>query len=499
MSAIELTGISKHFGGVQALRDVDCVVEPGEVRGLVGENGSGKSTLVRVMAGVVVPDAGTVRAGGVELRHGDLGRRRATGIDVLGQDPEICPSFTVAENVFMGRWPAHAGVTDRDAMTRAAAEVIEREQLPLDARALVGALSQDAQHLVEVARVAAHGPSVVAFDETTASLTVDHVERILAFVGRLRERGAAVLFVSHRLPEIFAICDSVTVLRDGCLVGTEPVAALDEERLVRMMVGRELGAGYRRATAAHGDVRLHVRGLRTRPAGEPLDLDVRAGEVVGLAGLVGSGRSGVLEAIYGLRPRYGGEVACDGRSVPAGRPAAAIAAGMGLVPEDRRRQGLSMAQSVLDNATLLHPTKRGLLRRVSRRHGRATVRAMREQVALKAPVDEAPIRTLSGGNQQKVVLGRWLEDPPPVLLLDEPTRGIDVGAKREIYDLVDALARAGTAILLATSELPELLALADRVHVMREGRQVASFGDEADEHAVGMAMVGAGPSSPIPI
>jgi ABC-type sugar transport system ATPase subunit len=492
VTAVELTGVSKHFGGVQALRGVDCVVEPGEVRALMGENGSGKSTLIRVMAGIVVPDAGTVRADGVSLPHGDLSRRRASGIDVLGQDPEVCPSFTVAENVFMGRWPSRKGRTDRERMVRQTAEVVEREQLPLDPRAIVGSLSQDARHLVEVARVAVHQPRVVAFDETTASLTVDHVERMFAFIRRLRDRGTAVLFVSHRLPEVLALCDSVTVLRDGKLVATEEIAETDEDRIVRQMVGRELSRGYQREPTRLGPVQLRVSELRPYDASIPLDLEVHAGEVVGLAGLVESGRSSILESVFGLRGRASGTVECDGRPVPPDRPAAAIIAGMGLVPEDRRRQGLAMSQSVFDNTALLQPTKRGLLRLVSRRRVRAAIASLREQVGLKAPDDGAPVGTLSGGNQQKVVLGRWLEEPPRVLLLDEPTRGIDVGARREIYDLIDALAQNGTAILLATSELPELMALADRVLVMREGRCVARFGEEADEGRVGAAMVGAG-------
>jgi ABC-type sugar transport system ATPase subunit len=491
VSGVALEGVVKEFSGVRALAGVSLQVAPGEVRALLGENGSGKSTLIGVLAGEVAQDGGVVRVGGQELAPRDVPSRQRTGVGIVGQSPEVCLAMTVADNMYLAeRHRAGLRGLARRSTEVWAQALLDEWGIQLDARARVSELSQDQQHLVEVARVIAQDSRVVAFDETTASLTEDHVERLFAVIRRMRERGAAVLFVTHRLVEVFDVCDSVTVLRDGEHVETMPVGDVDTDLLVRLMVGRDIEDQFFRPPAAQGGPRLRVEGVLQTIRGEPYVLEVRAGEVLGLAGLVGSGRSHLVEAVYGLR-RRAGTVTCVDREVRAGSPAAAIAAGIGLVPEDRRRQGLAMHQSVRHNAGLLDPARRGLARLTSRARADRHVALMRERVRLKAPAASRAARTLSGGNQQKIVLGRLLELAPDVLLLDEPTRGIDVGAKREIYDLIHACAEAGAAVVLIASELPELLGLSDRIVALHSGRVAAEFPRGAGAVDVGHAITGA--------
>jgi rhamnose transport system ATP-binding protein len=489
--SLHIDGIAKHFSGVHALRDVSLGVAAGEVRALLGENGSGKSTLIRIIGGQVGQDAGTVRVGDMPLHPLDMASRQLAGIGIVGQSPEVCADMTVADNMFLSqrRRATLRGLASRTTATRAQ-QILDEWEIGLDARTRVGDLSQDRQHLVEVARVIAQQSRIVAFDETTASLTEDHVERLFTVVRRMRERGAAVLFVTHRLVEVFQVCDSVTVLRDGEHIETAPIDEVDTDRIVRAMVGRSIRDQFFRPPADQGAVVLTAAGVVSTKDDRPFDLSVHAGEVVGLAGLVGSGRSKMLESIYGLRRREG-SVVCCGRQVRRSDPASAMNAGIGLVPEDRREQGLALSQSVRQNAGLLNPARRGLAHLTSRAAVDEQVERMRHGVRLKAPNPRHPASTLSGGNQQKIVLGRLLETTPQVLLLDEPTRGIDVGAKREIYDLIHQLAEQGTAIVLVASEMPELLGLSDRIVALHSGRVVAEFTRGVDPIAVGRAITGA--------
>jgi ABC-type sugar transport system ATPase subunit len=484
---LELTGVSKAFGGVQALADVDLAVEGGEVRGLVGENGSGKTTLLRILAGELPADAGTVRVDGLELADADPTARLGSGVGVVFQEARVAPELTVAENMFLGRLPTRRGAIDWSDVNRRAQAVLDRAAFPLRASTRVRSISQDARHLTEVARVDARDCRVLAFDETTASLTADHVARIFDLIRRRREDGAAIVFISHRLNEVFAICDSITVLRDGRVTGTLAVADADEDRVIRMMVGRDLESQFFREGAQRGEPRLRVRGLTAGSIRSPVDVEVRAGEVLGIGGLVGSGRTTLLEAIYGLIPRSG-DVLVDDAIVSAGNPRAAMRAGIGFVPEDRRASGLAMEQSVRANATLVLTGSRSLLRPVSPEREQQVIQPLFDRLALKARNLRAPVRTLSGGNQQKIVLGRWLAQRPKVLLLDEPTRGIDVGTKRQIYDLIHAFAEEGMSVVLVSSELPELLGLCDRIVVFREGEVVAGFDRGVSEEALAAAM-----------
>jgi ABC-type sugar transport system ATPase subunit len=487
MALLELRNVSKRFGGVQALADALLSVEAGEVRGLVGENGSGKTTLLRILAGEVPPDEGEVRVNGELLPTLDANARLEAGVGVVFQEAHVCPELSVAENMMLGRLPTTRGRISWGRVTRSAQRILDDARLPLDARRRVRSISQDAQHLTEVARVLARDCQVIAFDETTASLTQDYVKIVFDIIRRRRREGGAIVFISHRLHEVFEICDSITVLRDGQVRGLLDASTATEDAVIRLMVGRDLERQFFRPPAELGDVRLSVREVSTHPLVGHISFDVRSGEVVGIGGLVGSGRSELLEALFGLRPRTG-TVEVSGRVVRPEHPREAIQAGIGFVPEDRRSQGLAVTQTVRMNATMVYYGKRPLFSLTSRAGEDAVLAELTQRLQLKAAGPSAPVRTLSGGNQQKVVLGRWLAGSPPVLLLDEPTRGIDVGTKREIYALLDVLAKEGAAIVLVSSELPELIGLCDRVLVLREGRLVGEFAHGATEEELAAAM-----------
>lgn len=486
---LEMEGVSKRFGGTVALDDVSLAVEPGQVVGLVGENGSGKSTLMNVLAGRVVPDTGTVRFGSDVLPPGDLRARVKANIGVVFQDPTVCPDLEVSENILLGRLPSRYGWFRWGRLREAAQVAVDASGLRLPVRARLRDLSQDEAHLADVVRLLARGTRVLVFDETTASLTADYVERLFATIEVAKQEGVACIFISHRLDEIFRICDRIVVLRDGHLVMDAPAEGTSEGEVIRHMVGRELSARAPRRAVAPGEAVLDVRDLQSGIVQEPLSFQVRAGRVVGIGGLVGSGRSTVLEAVYGLRSR-GGQVRVSDEPLPAHNVRRAVAAGVGFVPEDRRNHGLAMEMSILANATLVEAAGQPMFRLVSRRRDQQILASMRRELGLKAPSDGAPVRTLSGGNQQKIVLGRWLAQKPKVLLLDEPTRGIDVGAKAEIYGLIDELAANGVAILLVTSELEELTTLSDEIIVLREGRVSARLEGDVGGEVIATAMAG---------
>jgi ABC-type sugar transport system ATPase subunit len=489
VTRVRLRGVVKRFGGVVALRGVDLDVGAGEIVGLVGENGSGKSTLMRILAGDEVPDAGQVTVDGVDLPHGDLPARLEAGVGVVFQEANVCPDLEVAENLFLGACPTTAGLIRWSRVRAEAGVVLQQAGIPLRPTVRVRSLSQDDRHLTDVARLLARRPGVLVLDETTASLTEDYVRRLFRIVRSARERGTSVVFISHRLDEVFELCDRVAVLRDGEMVAVRDAAATDEAQVIRDMVGRALAGRTLRRPVDPGPVRLALEGVAAGRVTDPVHLEVRAGEVVGVAGLVGSGRSTLLEAVYGLRRRTG-TVAVDGRPLRPASPRASVAAGVGYVPEDRREHGLAMGMSVRANATFVESGRRAWRSRASRRRDQAVLDQLRGRLALKAPDGESPVRTLSGGNQQKVVLGRWLAGRSRVLLLDEPTRGIDVGAKAQIYDIVQSLTEDGTAVLLVSSELEELLAIADRVLVLREGRQRGWFPHGTPKEEVATAMAG---------
>jgi len=469
---LELRGVSKRFAGVQALRDIDLDLLPGEVHALVGENGAGKSTLVKILAGVHRPDTGVIRLRGHELvLHGPAGARDR-GIAVMHQQPNLFPDLSVAENVFAGRlpltWPNRV---DWRRTRAAAAELFGRLGVRLRVTAPVRGLSVADQQLVEVAKALSVDAQVLVMDEPTAALTTREVERLFATVRQLRDHGVAVLFVNHRLDEVFALCDRVTVLRDGQHVITAPAADLTQAETVRHMVGRRIESLFPKQPAEIGETALEVRGLTRAGAFRDVSFAVRRGEIVALAGLVGAGRSEVARALFGIDRADAGEVLVRGRRARLASPRDAMRAGLAYVPEDRHDQGLVLDFSVATNVSLpvLDRLSR-LLGTVDGRRERTLARDYSERLHLRSTGVDQAVAGLSGGNQQKVVIAKWLATGPAVLLLDEPTRGIDVGAKAEVHRIISELAAGGLAILLISSELPEVLGMADRVVVLHEGR-----------------------------
>jgi rhamnose transport system ATP-binding protein len=489
---VELRDVSKSYGAVRALRDGDVLLRAGEVRGLLGENGAGKSTLVKVLGGVVRRDGGKMLVDGGPVDFHSPHDARDAGIAVIYQEPTLFPDLSIAENVVMGYHPLGAFKRiDRRAMHAQVRGLLDRLGVRLDPDRPVRGLSIADQQIVEIAKALSFEARVLIMDEPTAALSGPEVERLFSVMRTLREQGAAVLFISHRLEEVFAICDTATVMRDGAVVHDGPIAAMTPDDLVRRMVGRELSALFPKQGVAVGGPLLSVHRLTREGVFFDISFEVRAGEIVALAGLVGAGRSEVARAIFGIDKPDAGHVEVAGRRLPPARPLAAMRAGIGFVPEDRRQQGLVMDLSIARNATM---TRTGSLSRMGLIRGAAENRLAREwatRLQLKFHRLDDPAGFLSGGNQQKVVLAKWLATEPKVLILDEPTRGIDVGTKAEVHRLMSELAGRGLAVLMISSELPEVLGMADRVLVMHEGRLTGELTRaEADEESVIRAATG---------
>ncbi|GIG59932.1 ABC transporter [Longispora fulva] len=491
-AGLRVDGVSKSFSGVPALRDVSLEFPAGQVTALMGENGAGKSTLIRIINGDHLPDAGTVRLDGKVLPLHSPADARAAGIRIIPQEPEIIPHVSVAENVYVGALPrgvAHR--LDRGALRRKIrADLAELGfDRILDPDMLGSRLSASQRQLVEILRALTTDARVIAFDEPTSSLSEHEVEALFALIGRLRERGLAVIYVSHRMREIFQLSDRIAVLRDGGVVGVRETWATDEGEIVKMMVGRDLSTLFAREHGGAGDTVLDVRDVTTDDVRD-ISLTVRAGEVVALAGLVGAGRSELARALAGDLPIRSGTVSVGGRQVRLRQPADAIAAGIGLAPEERKAQALFLHRSVRDNASLVVLDRLRWFRFVRRAAERSLVRLYTDRLRVRTRSLEQEVRTLSGGNQQKVVLARWLARRPRVLILDEPTRGIDVGAKAEIYQIIADLAKTGVALLVISSDLPEVLGLADRIVVMQGGRITGelTLGEATEEKILALAM-----------
>jgi ABC-type sugar transport system ATPase subunit len=488
--------LHKHYGGARALQGASMSLFPGEVHGLCGENGSGKSTLLKIVSAQVVADQGRVVLNGEETSFGDASQALAAGIATVTQERALVDDLSVVENIFLGpRKPrSRLGIDWRETRRRARA-LLDSLGCTIDLDAPVGRLRPDLQQMVEIARALSTDARVLVLDEPTSSLADEEVESLFDAVRALKGSGVATVFVSHRLREVFALCDRVTILRDGAVVGAGPIGEFDERRLVSLMLGRELDAlsfDERRPDQLEGAV-LRVRNLSVPGRVGGISLDVRPGEVVGLAGLVGAGCSDVLGALFGLEPLASGKVELDGRRVAMRGPARAMAAGFGLVPADRKAQGLVLDMTVRENLLMARDARRPRLARPSPAADRRAVAEAARAFHITAGADDAAASRLSGGNQQKVVLAKWFATEPRVLLLDEPTRGVDVGSKAEIYRLLEEAKERGLAILVSSSETAELLLLCDRVLVMARGRITASFDrDEADEAVIAHAAMGAG-------
>ena len=491
-SIVELSGIAKHFGGVQALRGVDFSLFPGEVHALVGENGAGKSTLVKILAGIYRQDAGIVKVGGevVELRS--PAQAQALGIAVVQQEPMLFPDLDVAENVFMGRHPRdNFGRVDWKRMHREVDQLLASLDVSLSSHAPVQGLSVAEQQLVEIAKALSLQARVLVLDEPTAALSGHEVEELFAIVKQLRERGVAILFVSHRLEEVFTIADRLTVFRDGTHIITAPVSEMTTEEIIKHMVGRELSNLFPKGEAEIGEVVLEVRHLTRPGVFADVSFQLRRGEILGFAGLVGAGRTEVARVLFGIDRAESGETWLKGRQVRIRSPQQAMDYGIAYVPEDRHQHGLIMDFSIAANVTLTILSQVSRLGLVNPRRERKIAGEYSSQLHVHSAGMEQLVNALSGGNQQKVVLSKWLATKPSVLILDEPTRGIDVGAKAEVHRIISDLAARGLAIILISSELPEVLAMADRVIVLHEGRITGTFAhSEATQERVMFAATG---------
>lgn len=482
---LQMSNITKTFPGVRALDGVSFDLNKGEIHALVGENGAGKSTLMKVLAGVYPhPEyGGEILIDGKEVRFSGVREAETAGIAVIFQELSLVQDMTIAENIFLGREPRKWGVLRREEMYRQSQHLLDDLHLKIDPHVTVRNLGIGQQQLIEIAKALSHEAAILVLDEPTAALTDAEVETFFGIVNKLRDRGVAMIYISHKLEEVFRISDRITVLRDGRTVGTNPTSEWNEAQVIARMVGREVGDIFPSVDHKHGDVLLEVRNISVADpvvAGKKLvdnvSFSVRRGEVLGIAGLMGAGRSDLLMGIFGAHAgRFSGQILIEGKPVQIRSPAEAIKNGLGFVTEDRKRFGLVLDQTILNNMTLAG------LRKIS---GRFITSVDAEAAAGERSMKELRVKsnsvftiagTLSGGNQQKVVLAKWLLTNPRVLFLDEPTRGIDVGAKQEIYAQINRLAKTGLAIVLVSSELPEVLGLSDRILVLHEGRVTGEF------------------------
>ena len=477
--ALELRDVRKTFGSVVALSSGSIRVEAGSIHALVGENGAGKSTLVKIIAGLYQRDAGEFTLHGEPVDFSSTADSKNAGIAVIYQEPTLFPDLSVTENIFMGRQPLGAGRRiDRLAMHTEAQQLFARLGVAIDPRRPAEGLSIADQQIIEIAKAISVDASVLVMDEPTAALSGVEVERLFAVARSLRDEGRALVFISHRFDEVFALCDTVTVMRDGDYISTDAIAETDVDTIVERMVGREVGELFPKTPATIGNVVLDVENLESAGQFHDISFRVRVGEIVALAGLVGAGRSEIARAIFGVDTYESGTVTLLGKNIPAGNPGAAIRAGIALVPEDRRKQGLVTESSVARNIASVirrNLSKSGLL---TTRAENAAAGPWAGKLEVKTSALDMAATTMSGGNQQKVVIAKWLATNPKLLIIDEPTRGIDVGTKAEVHRLLSELAGQGMAILMISSELPEVLGMADRILVVCEGRITAELDRE---------------------
>ncbi|WP_322494627.1 sugar ABC transporter ATP-binding protein [Chloroflexus sp.] len=488
---LKLINVSKAFPGVQAVKNVSLEAYDQQILALVGENGAGKSTLMNIINGVVQPDSGSIILDGTEVRIDSPRRAQALGITMIHQELALIPELTVGQNMFLGREPSRGGWIDWNELYRQTQQVLDRLGITISARAKIAELSIAEQQLVEIARALSYRARLIALDEPTSSLTDRETEILFRLVRQLRAEGVALIYISHRMEEIFALADRIAVMRDGELITAGPAREFTPQRVVQLMVGRELQPSAPQPAEPRGEPILRATNLVAGKAVRGVSLTLHRGEIVGMAGLVGAGRTNVARVLFGAGRLDQGEIWFEGKPVSIRSPRDAIRLGIGLVTEDRKAQGLFLKQSVRNNAGA------GLLERLSR-FGFVNFRALTQQVSdlsarlrVRTPSLNQQVRNLSGGNQQKVIIARWLALQPKVLILDEPTRGVDVGAKADIHALIRELAAQGMAILMISSELPEILAVSDRILVMREGRITAELNRaEATQDRIMQAAIG---------
>lgn len=490
---LETRGLTKSFPGVRALQDVDLQLLPGEVLGIVGENGAGKSTLMKILAGIQQPDFGEILLDGEKVSFSDIRAAIGFGIALIHQELNLADNLDVAANIFLGREPQRLGFIIRKELYRRAGELLHRLDEDIDPRTIVGDLPIGRKQMVEIAKALSVDARILIMDEPTSSLSQKETDQLFSVIAELKSSGVGIIYVSHRLGEVIQIADRVQVLRDGTNAGQLRGEDIAHDQMVRLMVGRDVASIWVREPSKPKEAVLEVEGLVSDAfPNTSVDLSVHGGEIVGVAGLVGAGRTEFLESLFGVRRRLSGTVLVSGESLKAGAPREAIRLGMALVPEDRKRFGLILEMSVRENLSLVVLRDDAYLGFLNTAREDKQAEELIAQLGIGTPGPEQPVQNLSGGNQQKVVLGKWLAVEPKVLLLDEPTRGIDVGAKEEIYRLMGELAEHGVAILFVSSELEEILSMSDRVLVMHEGRIAGELArGEIDEERVMSLATGA--------
>ncbi|HYO88780.1 MAG TPA: sugar ABC transporter ATP-binding protein [Candidatus Limnocylindrales bacterium] len=489
---LQIEHVSKVFPGVKALSDVHFDVRPGEVHALLGENGAGKSTLIKIISGVYAPDSGQVLVAGQPQNFHNPREAQAAGIATIYQELSLYPELTVAENIFMGHAPRRfLRLLDWGAMRERARDILSSLNIhDMDVGRKVGTMSVGNRQRVEIAKALSQDARILIMDEPTAALGEADVTRLFSIVRLLRDRGVGIIYISHRLQEVFELADRVTVLRDGVYVGTTDVAKVTEPELITMMVGRKIDDLFPKLPSEVGEPVLEVRGLNRRPNTRDVSFTLRAGEIVGLAGLVGSGRSELAQTIFGFTPSESGEIHVRGKLVTIRHPAEAMSMGIAYVPEDRGSQGLVRPMRVRENVSMAVLKELSRASFIQRKGERSLALQTVELLRVRTSSIEQVVGRLSGGNQQKVVVGKWLAAKPRILIMDEPTRGIDVGAKAEIHRLMSELAQQGLAVLMISSELPEVMGMSDRILVMRDGRLVAEYSRaEATQEKIAAAMM----------
>jgi ribose transport system ATP-binding protein len=473
---VVMKGISKSFGPVKVLEEVDFSITGGEIHALMGENGAGKSTLMKILSGAHTADTGSIVVDGKPVSIHSTKNAESLGIAIIHQELNLIPQLTVMENLFLGREPQRFGIIDSERMRAEAGTWLNKVGgSHIDTAREAGTLSIGQQQLVEIARALSLNAQVLIMDEPTAALTDHEIETLFQIMTDLKRHGIAIVYVSHRMEEMFRICDRVSVLRDGHFVGERTVRETNFDEIVKLMIGRELHERFPARRVELGPMRLQVDDLADENKISHIHFEVRAGELLGIAGLMGSGRSEILRTLFGLKKKTAGQVRLDGATLNTRKPSDAIAAGIGFVTEDRKSQGLVLGMSVRENTSLVHLSEYARGGIVDSQAENEAVQQLISELHIHTPDPDLEVKLLSGGNQQKVVFAKWLAKPPKVLLLDEPTRGVDVGGKAEIYQIMNRLAASGTAIVMVSSELPEVLAMSDRILVMNEGRQAAVF------------------------
>ena len=484
---LEMKGITKRFPGVLALDHVDLTVYPGQVLALVGENGAGKSTLMKVLSGVHQMDEGEILMEGKPVKIENPLASQLMGISIIYQELSVLDNMNIAENIFLGREKRSGRVfVDKKQMHAEARKLLDEVGLDVDTHTMAGELSTAQKQMIEVAKALSFNSKIIIMDEPTSSLTETETDILFGIIRKLREKGVAIVFISHKLAEIFAITDEVAILRDGVSAGRMMTEGCTENDIIKAMVGRDVDDLYAKQAAPIGDVVLEVKNLNTKGFLKDINFELRAGEILGFAGLVGAGRSEVMRAVFGIDPKESGEIYIKGKKVDIKNPRDAMLQGIGFVPEDRKLQGLVLGMSVGKNTTL------AALKAVANKAGFINHKQEKEMadkfvkaLEVKTPSNDQLVKNLSGGNQQKVVIAKWLANNPDILILDEPTRGIDVGAKKEIHQLMSDLANQGVAIIMISSELPEVLGMSDRVIVMHEGHIKGQLSrEEADQVSI---------------